>query len=89
MKKSDDIDFDWDAAIAKLYKTYEGLPEDIIRELNYYKRRVLILQYNLKEARQNLEFAKRNGYMEGWNDATRKIDNFINRHCKDWFTEGK
>lgn len=85
MKKPDDIDFDWDRAMVKLYKNYEGIPEDIIKELNWYKKRVLVLQFNLKQAKQDIEVAKRNGYVEGWNDATRKIDNFINRHCKDWF----
>ena len=79
MKTPDDIDFDWDQAIAKLYKNYEGIPEDIIKELNWYKKRVLVLQFNLKQAKQDIEVAKRNGYVEGWNDATRKIDNFINR----------
>ena len=87
MKTPDDIDFDWVQAIAKLYKNYEGIPEDIIKELNWYKKRVLVLQFNLKQAKQDIEVAKRNGYIEGWNDATRKIDNFINRHCKDWFEE--
>lgn len=87
MKTPDDIDFDWDAAMAKLYKNYEGIPEDIIKELNWYKKRVLVLQFNLKQAKQDIEVAKRNGYIAGWNDATRKIDNFINRHCKDWFEE--
>lgn len=87
MKTPDDIDFDWDAAMSKLYKNYEGIPEDIIKELNWYKKRVLVLQFNLKQAKQDIEVAKRNGYVEGWNDATRKIDNFINRHCKDWFEE--
>lgn len=87
MKTPDDIDFDWDRAMTKLYKNYEGIPEDIIKELNWYKKRVLVLQFNLKQAKQDIEVAKRNGYIEGWNDATRKIDNFINRHCKEWFDE--
>lgn len=87
MKTVDDIDFDWDRAMAKLYKNYEGIPEDIIKELSWYKKRVLVLQFNLKQAKQDIEVAKRNGYVNGWNDATRKIDNFINRHCKDWFEE--
>lgn len=85
MKTNDNIDFDWNAAFAKLYKNYNGIPEDIIKELNWYKKRVTILQFNLKQARQDIEIAKRNGYEEGWNDATRKIDNFIERHCKKWF----
>ena len=35
------------------------------------------------QAKQDIEIASRNAYQEGWNDAVKKIDNFIERHCKD------
>lgn len=88
MKTNDNIiDFDWDKAIAKLYKRYEGIPDDIVKELNWYKKRVTILQFNLKQAKQDIEVASRNSYEKGWNDCVKKIKNFIARHCEDWLSK--
>lgn len=75
----------WERGIQKLYKEYENIPDDIKAELSYYKKRVLFLQLQLKEAKHDIEYAKRNAYQKGWNDAVKKIGNFIERHCKDWF----
>lgn len=88
MERNNKMEFDdkaWERGIEKLYKQYENIPDDIKAELQYYKKRVTILQFNLRQAKQDIEVASRNAYQEGWNDAVKKIDNFIERHCKDWF----
>lgn len=77
-------DFDWEAAIAKLYKQYEGIPEDIIAELKYYKKRITILSFQLKQARFDQERSNRLQYEQGWKDATKKIKNFIIKHCEEY-----
>lgn len=50
----------------------------------WYRRRIQELTYNLKEARENIEVAHQNGYEQGWKDATKKIKNFIIRHCEEF-----
>ena len=36
--------------------------------------------------RGNIESSYRSGYVEGWNACTKKIRNFILKHCQDYFT---
>ena len=56
--------------------------KDDLAELNYLRKRVGILQWENKELRLENAHKYRQGYEQGWKDATRKIKNFIIKHCE-------
>ena len=37
-----------------------------------------------KRLKHNMQMMSRNAYMRGWNEATKKMRNFITRHMEDW-----
>ena len=37
-----------------------------------------------KRLKHNMQMMSRNAYMRGWNEATKKMRNFITKHMEDW-----
>lgn len=37
-----------------------------------------------KRLKHNMQMVSRNAYMRGWNEATKKMRNFITRHMENW-----
>ena len=40
-----------------------------------------------KRLKHNMQMVSRNSYMRGWNEATKKMKNFITRHMLDYWKE--
>ena len=60
--------------------------EDEISELFYLRRRVGELQYENKILKNEKYSSYRDGYMTGWKECTKKIRNFIIKHCENFET---
>ena len=60
--------------------------EDLKSELLFYKQKAILFNEELKEARSKIESAYNAGFEEGWNKCTKKIRNFIIKHCQDYFS---
>lgn len=39
---------------------------------------------SLKSRLQDVDYYLANNYQKGWKDAVKKIDNFIEKHCKEY-----
>ena len=55
-----------------------------LTELDYLRRRVGELQYENKMLKNEKYSSYRDGYMTGWKECTKKIRNFIVKHCVDY-----
>jgi hypothetical protein len=40
-----------------------------------------------KRLKHNMQLVSRNSYMRGWNEATKKMRNFITKHMLDYWKE--
>lgn len=40
-----------------------------------------------KRLKHNMQMVSRNSYMKGWNEATKKMRNFITKHMLDYWKE--
>lgn len=68
-------------ALEKAVKTFLNIPDGIEGELDYYKQRCRDLELLLKSERDKSAYRSAISYEKGWKDATKKIQNFIKRHC--------
>lgn len=46
-----------------------------------------MLDIENKRLKHNMQVVSRNSYMRGWNEATKKMRNFITKHMLDYWKE--
>ena len=67
--------------LEKAVKTFLNIPDGVEGELGYYKQRCRDLEILLQSERDKSAYRCTISYEKGWKDATKKINNFIQRHC--------